>query len=78
MFQQFFGTWSRNAPWNVTTGDFNGDGRMDVIGSHEGNGAWWALLGQDEQLSTTRYFGRSTGFASAQLLSGTILSTPPM
>jgi hypothetical protein len=44
-FQNVFLTrWNPNAGWrNVMVGDFNGDGRMDVIGMTNGGG-WWAGL----------------------------------
>ncbi len=37
-----WGRWSPNVAWNdVVVGDFNGDGRDDIIGRVGSNGDWW-------------------------------------
>ncbi len=39
---QRWGRWSPNVAWvNVMTGDFNGDGRTDLVGRVAESGEWW-------------------------------------
>jgi hypothetical protein len=38
-------TWSTAITWvDVQTGDFNGDGKTDIIGRDQGSGTWWVGL----------------------------------
>jgi hypothetical protein len=47
-------TWNPAVNWvDVQTGDFNGDGRADIIGRDAGSGAWWVGLSNGANGFTT-------------------------
>jgi hypothetical protein len=47
-------TWNPNADWvDVQTGDFNGDGKTDIVGRDLGSGTWWVGLNSGSGFTTT-------------------------
>jgi hypothetical protein len=45
-------TWSTGVTWvDVRVGDFNGDGRSDIIGRAQETGQWWVGLSQADACS---------------------------
>jgi hypothetical protein len=55
-----WGRWSTAVTWlDVQVGDFNGDGRADVVGRVASNGDWWvALANETEDGLTNQRWGR--------------------
>jgi hypothetical protein len=47
-------TWNPNATWvDVQTGDFNGDGKTDIVGRDLASGQWWVALNNGSTFTTT-------------------------
>jgi len=49
--------WSLDFPWQILTGDFNGDGLTDGLGRQLASGQWWAALANGTTL-TNLAFGK--------------------
>jgi uncharacterized delta-60 repeat protein len=51
-----WGSWSPSVNWtNVQTGDFDGDGKADVIGRDPATGQWWVGLSTGSGFNTTMW-----------------------
>jgi hypothetical protein len=49
-----WGNWSPNVTWvDVQTGDFNGDGKKDILGRIQGTGQWWVGLSNGTGFTTS-------------------------
>ena len=54
--------WSTAATWvDVRVGDFNRDGKADIIARYQEGGTWWAGISSGNSLSTTSWAAWSTG-----------------
>ena len=47
--------WENNFRVNVMTGDFNGDGKTDIIGRVQLTGRWWVAYSNGSTLTNTLY-----------------------
>src|SRR2546425_1554087 len=55
-------TWSTAATWvDVRVGDFNRDGKADIVGRYLEGGSWWAGISSGSSLTTTSWAAWSTG-----------------
>jgi cyclophilin family peptidyl-prolyl cis-trans isomerase len=64
-----FASWSTAIDWvDTLTGDFNGDGLVDVLGRNAANGAWYASLNQGDGTGSTRFMATWSAGANWQNL----------
>lgn len=56
--------WSTSVHWHTYSGDFNGDGKTDVIGRQAETGQWWVGINNGSTFVTS-YFGKWGTDASA-------------
>jgi len=64
-----FASWTTAIDWvDTLTGDFNGDGLVDVLGRNAANGAWYASLNQGDGTGSTRFMATWSAGANWQNL----------
>jgi FG-GAP repeat. len=69
MVSSEFASWSTAIDWvDTLTGDFNGDGLVDVLGRNAANGAWYASLNQGDGTGSTRFMATWSAGANWQNL----------
>src|SRR5439155_85763 len=55
-------TWSTGVTWaDVQVGDFNGDGKADIVGRYAEGGDWWVALSNGSGFTAARWDTWSTG-----------------
>lgn len=66
-----WGTWSPGINWvDVRVGDFNGDGRDDLIGRWQATGQWWSAIANGTSFTNAYWGSWSTGITWVDLLVG--------
>jgi len=64
-------TWSTRATWaDVLIGDFNGDGKADILARYAQGGSWWAAISTGSAFNTRVWAVWSTGVTWADVRSG--------
>jgi uncharacterized protein (TIGR03118 family) len=57
-----WGTWSTAVHWvDVQVGDFNGDGKMDIVGRVQETGEWWVGMSSGSSFVTTKWGAWAAG-----------------